>query len=49
VPLHEHPGALLHRLSEGPNQIDLAAGSCVGGEDTSYGVNGRSLVILAAR
>jgi len=35
--------------AEGPNQIDLGAGSCVGGEDSNYGVNGRSLVILVAR
>jgi glycogen operon protein len=35
--------------AEGPNQIDLAASSCVGGENASYGVSGRSLVILVAR
>ncbi len=35
--------------AEGPNQVDLAASTCVGGENTSYGVNGRSLVILVAR
>ena len=35
--------------AEGPNQVDLAASTCVGGEDASYGVNGRSLVVLVAR
>jgi hypothetical protein len=34
--------------SKGPNQIDLAASSCVGGQSASYGVNSRSVVMLAA-
>lgn len=35
--------------AEGPSQVDLAARSCVGGENASYDVHGRSLVILLAR
>lgn len=35
--------------AEGPNQVDLAATQCVGGENSSYGVNGRSLVVFVAR
>ncbi|MCZ8075227.1 MAG: alpha-amylase family glycosyl hydrolase [Paucibacter sp.] len=35
--------------AEGPAQVDLAASQCVGGENTSYSVHGRSLVILLAR
>ncbi len=35
--------------AEGPSQVDLSASTCVGGENASYGVNGRSLVILVAR
>jgi glycogen operon protein len=35
--------------AEGANQVDLAAATCVGGENANYGVNPRSLVILVAR
>ncbi|MBL8348741.1 MAG: glycogen-debranching protein [Burkholderiaceae bacterium] len=35
--------------AEGAGQVDLAAGTCVGGENAGYGVNGRSLVVLVAR
>jgi glycogen operon protein len=35
--------------AEGANQVDLAAGTCVGGENAGYGVTARSLVILVAR
>ena len=35
--------------AEGPNQVDLNATTCVGGENASYGVNPRSLVVLVAR
>ncbi|HJV60229.1 MAG TPA: alpha-amylase family glycosyl hydrolase [Albitalea sp.] len=35
--------------AEGPNQVDLGAATCVGGENTVYGVQARSLVILVAR
>ena len=35
--------------AEGPGQVDLAASTCVGGENANYGVNAHSLVILVAR
>ena len=35
--------------AEGSGQVDLAAGTCVGGENANYGVNGRALVLLVAR
>jgi glycogen operon protein len=35
--------------AEGPDQVDLAAATCVGGEDTRYRAHARSLVILVAR
>ena len=35
--------------AEGPNQVDLNASACVGGENTNYGVNPRSLVIFVAK
>ena len=34
--------------AEGAMQVDLAARSCVGGENTIYGTQGRSLVVLVA-
>jgi len=35
--------------AEGASQVDLNAAVCVGGENASYGVNARSLVIFKAR
>ena len=35
--------------AEGANQVDLSATACVGGENSGYGVSGRSLVILVAK
>ncbi|MCF8205908.1 MAG: hypothetical protein K9J82_12565 [Methylotenera sp.] len=35
--------------AEGPNQVDLAAASCVGGENATYRVNPRSLAVFIAR
>jgi glycogen operon protein len=35
--------------AEGPDQVDLAATTCVGGENGTYDVNGRSLVVLVSR
>ena len=34
--------------AEGAKQVDLAASSCVGGENTIYATHGRSLVVLVA-
>ncbi len=34
---------------EGPNQFDATASTCLGGENTNYGVNPRSLVIMLAK
>jgi glycogen operon protein len=35
--------------AEGPQQVDLAARTCVGGEDSRYGVHARSLAVFVAR
>lgn len=35
--------------AEGPQQVDLGAAACLGGENTSYTVQGRSLVVMLAR
>jgi glycogen operon protein len=35
--------------AEGPDQVDATASVCVGGENARYGVDGRSLVVFAAR
>jgi glycogen operon protein len=35
--------------AEGANQVDLSASQCVGGENASYGVSGRGLVVLIAK
>jgi isoamylase len=35
--------------AEGPSQVDLNASVCVGGENASYGVNGRAVVVMVAK
>jgi glycogen operon protein len=35
--------------AEGSNQVDLGAANCVGGENSTYGVQARSLVIFKAK